>query len=444
MSITTKDLLITDEQKQEMRDREEILDRIYSAFVNDGLIVNANDDMAARVTISDLLTLEDVERFVPQVVIRILHEAREPHLVISQLFDKIRLERGQTIQIGAIGAITIHELPEGGEYKPSDIQMDSGDMVGLSVRKYGCLLQFTEEMIEDSQWDVIGLWMRAAGRAFARNREKRASQLLAVQGEVVFDNADATNAFYGVTTGRNIAGTQNGSMTANDIFDMFAFLSLRGFNPDTILMHPLAWSMFATDPELREIVMQGSRLMSRKLPTGLPDPGWPTTLGGLGARTKATGQGLGSKPDTSLSSAYQKIGSIAHTAQLSALGATFQSAPGFLGMPISVLVTPFLPFANGVTATGNSASVATTTVVVVDSSMVGAFIEKTGLSSEEFRDPMRDVRNMKLRERFGLVLYEQGKGLAIAKNIVLAKNYVFENTNTATLSALAPRTNLIS
>jgi len=437
------DLLLSSDDQKKLEQDLQILDRVHCAFVNDGHVHGAIDgkDVSARIEIQDLLTTQDIERFVPQVVIRILHEAREPYLMISTLFDHIRLDRGQTIQIGAIGAISVHEVPEGGEYKPVDLQLDSGEMIGISVRKYGCLLQFTEEMIEDSQWDVIGLWMRAAGRAFARNREKRVSQLLNVQGEVVFDNANAANAFGGATTGRNIAGAANGTMTANDLFDMFAYLSMREFTPDTLLMHPLAWSMWATDAELKEIVLLNGQLTSRRLPGGAADPGWPTTLGGKGTRTAGTGLGLGTS-DPNVGAAYQKIGSVAGTAQLSALGATFEARPDFLPRPLNVLVTPFLPFSNNATVSG--ARVSTTTVVVLDSSATGAFIEKTALATEEFDNPMRDVRNMKLRERWGLVMYQQGKGVCIAKNIVLAKNYVFDNTNTATLLEINQRTSTVS
>ena len=58
----------------------------------------------------------------------------------------------------------------------------------------------------------------------------------------VFDNASPTTTAdpneYGTTTGRDITGAFNGSMTLNDIFDMYAFMAMRGFIPDTLIMHP--------------------------------------------------------------------------------------------------------------------------------------------------------------------------------------------------------------
>ena len=441
MPIKTLDKLILteDEQKKFAKDQE-ITENIYRIFTNDGYIVDAG--FSQKVTIKDLLTLQGVQRFVPQVVTRILHEAREPALVISSIFDRVRLERGQTIQIGAIGAISVSEVPEGGEYQTSDIVYDSGNMVGLSVRKYGTLLQFTEEMFEDSQWDVVGLWMRAAGRAFARNREQRASLLLNEQGVVYFNNRTPATAISGVTHGRNIAGAANGSITANDLFDMYAFLAMRGFVPDTLLIHPLAWAVFATDPEMKEVVLENGRLTSRRMPGGGPDPGWGTELNKLGWRTTAEGTGLGSTAgagtayagftDPNIPAAMQKIGSIPYSNYLSALGATFQVQPRYLPGPLTVLVSPFVPFTASTSATGNENTVATCSLIMLDSSAVGAFIEKTPLTTEEFNDPLRDTRSMKLRERWGLALYEQGKGVVIAKNIVVTRHYNFQNTNQIT------------
>ena len=130
---TLNQLLPTEEQKQHAARDLQILDRVYTAFTNDGKVLAEKG--ATQISVRDLLGTKDIERFVPQVVTRILMEAREPNLLISTLFDHVKLERGQTIQIGAIGALTIHEVPETGEYKPVDLQLDSGEMVGLTVKK---------------------------------------------------------------------------------------------------------------------------------------------------------------------------------------------------------------------------------------------------------------------------------------------------------------------
>ena len=54
-------------------------------------------------------------------------------------------------------------------------------------------------------------------------------------GQTVFDNAAPAQSEFGVCTGRNIAGAQNGSMTLNDLLDIYAYLWMRGFMPDTLI-----------------------------------------------------------------------------------------------------------------------------------------------------------------------------------------------------------------
>ena len=252
-------------------------------------------------------------------------------------------------------------------------------------------------------------------------------------GTIVFNNDQSvpTDAGYiGALTGRDIAGDPNGSMTLNDIMDLYTFLFMRGFIPDTILMHPLAWKVFSTDPEVREIVLKGAVLTSRRLPNGGPAQGWPTGHGGLGLRTKATGTTGASSAGTSLSTSSPFV------ATLNPLNATFNVAPGFLPSPMMVLVSPFVPFVSSVASIGKP----TTSVIMADSSNCGILALRDPVSMEEFADPARDIRSMKIRERYGMNVVEQGKSIAIAKNVVIDRNYVFENTNMQTLEVISQST----
>ena len=62
---------------------------------------------------------------------------------------------------------------------------------------------------------------------------------------------------------------------------------------------------------------------------------------------------------------------------------------------------------------------------------------KEGVSVDEWNDPERDIRAMKLKERWGMALLAQGKGVACARDVVLKDNYVFENSNAVKLGPLA-------
>jgi hypothetical protein len=417
----------------ETKDDRAAFDKVYTAFTNQGYVEH-EDGSSDVLEVNDLVATPDVARFIPQVVETVVREALEPQLlIIPNLFEQVSIERGSRVQIGAIGALSAAEVPEGGEYKQVDIQMDGGDMVAVNISKHGLMIKVTDEVITENQFDIIGLWLRAAAKALARHKEQYAMRLINEMGITVFDNTTPASAMYGSTTGRDITGAGNGSMTANDIWDMYAELMLRGFSADTALMHPLGWRCFMNDPEMREQVLKGSTLATRQAPKGSFAKAWGTSHGGLGVRHTATGQ------ETVTQGTSTKIGASAWVNTLNALGATFNLAPQYLPTPLRVLVTPYIPYTPpaGSAATPYSGR---TNVIMADSSNCGILVTKENVTTEEFDDPARDIRSLKLRERWGMAFVEQGKSITKAANIAIARNYVFENTNAITLGNLSAST----
>lgn len=408
-----------------------VFEQYYQAFTNNGLMTS-KDNVTEHVTeIKDLLTSPDATRFIPQVVQTIIREALEPNLmVVNELFQEIRIERGSQVQLGALGAMTAGEIAEGAEYPETMFDVsDVGDMIAFTTSKHGLMIRVTEEVIQDSQWDVMGLWLRAAGKALARHKELYAMRLLDTMGQTIYDNTTPSNGQLGTTTGRGIDGIQNGSMSCNDLFDMYAYLLHRGFTPDTLIMHPLAWRVFMCDPETREIVLKGATLASRKLPAGSYAPAWGSEFGGKGITTKATGVETLTNPTTGT---VEKIGASAWLQTLNGLAATFNIAPQYLPTPLRVLVTPYITYTAPVY--NSSASKGKTSIIMTDSSNCGLLVTKQGVQTAEFTDPLRDIRALKVNERYGFGLLEQGKSVAVANNISIVRNYVFENVNSVTLS----------
>ena len=88
-------------------------------------------------------------------------------------------------------------------------------------------------------------------------------------------------------------------------------------------------------------------------------------------------------------------------------------------------------------ASGSDAAynVNVTDIIMADSQNAGLLMTKEGVSMDEWNDPERDIRAMKIKERWGMALLAQGKGVAVAKNVVIADNYTFENVNNADLAA---------
>lgn len=429
-----------------IKDEAQEFSKYYSAFTNSGYIrdeesVTGWSDEPMQV--EDLLTLPDATRFIPVVVQTIVREALEPNLlVVPNVFQTVNIPQGRMVQIGALGAMVAGIIPEGAEYPTQDLDVDGGDIVAVTITKHGLQLRVTDETIEESQWDVMGLWLRAAGRALARHKENTACKLLNEFGMTVMDNRnpgtveDTTQ--YGTLTGRDITGAFNGSMTLNDIFDLYAWLVQRGFTPDTLIMHPLAWKTFAIDPEIREIVLKGATLASRRMPEGTFSPGWGTSHEGKGLRTTATGAGTAAGYGTPPDPVLGKIGANPWVSTLNPLAATFQIAPQYLPTPLTVLVSPFAVYQRGGAsiATGTptvTRSYPTTTVTMLDRTSTGVLVQRTPVSTEEYDDPARDIRALKIMEKWGMHLLEQGKAVACAKEVVITRNYVFDNSNVVTL-----------
>lgn len=386
----------------------------------------------------DVFYTEDLTRYIGTTVTRLVEEAIEPDLlVVPNLFQEISYEGpGRTVEIGSIGAIHAEEVPEGQEYPEPDFDYGDGYIIQLGINKHGLKMRVTEEVISDNLFDVFGLWMRMAGRALARHKEEYAIKLLAEMGYDVFDNSSPGTSANGVCTGRDITGTQNGAMTIHDIFDMWTFGYLRGFNYDTILMNPLAWKTFMNDPMSREIMFSGGVLASRSLPAGST----ANTGFGVGAFGK-----LGYKSDPTGNDINNLGGKLAgpnpFTTDLNPLGNTYNIAPTYLPSPMKVIVSPHVPYSTA-QKKDEAGAIKVTDVYMADSANCGLLMTKEGVSMDEWNDPERDIRAMKLKERWGMALLAQGKGVACARDVVLADHYVFDNVNNAQIT-VGDGTNLV-
>lgn len=398
---------------------------VMDALNNRGYM-EVEDGNINRYSLKDLVTSEDLMRFFPTAVETVVREAIEPNLFIAdRLFQKITIERGTRVQIGALGAMEAGRVGQGGEYPERQLDLDGGDMVAITTQKYGLKISLTEDALKENQFDVVNIWLRAAGKALARCKEKVAAKLINEMGYKVFDNANPATAYFGSTTGRDITGAANGSMTSTDVFELYAYLLNRGFNGDVLLMHPLAWKTFMTDTEMREVVLSASTVAKVQ---GAPAPNWGTSHYGYGLRTTATG-------NEKLNGNTAK-GPSAWAQTLNPLGAQFSVAPKYLPTPIEVIVTHFMPFVYGPKGTERMDSGCVTNVVLVDSSNCGVMGQSEPVRIDRWTDPERDIENIKMREAYGFAPLEQGKAIAKASNINVARNYNFENVNQRTLSAL--------
>jgi len=412
---------------------------VYKAFTNRGLMLNDKGE-ATKFELRDLVATQDLTRFIPQTVEVVIREALEPNLfIVDKLFQQVNIPRGSRIQIGAIGAMEAGKVGQGGEYPEKFVDLDGGDMVALTTDKHGVKISMTQEVLDENLFDVVGIWLRAAGRALARHKERSAAKLVNEMGYDVFDNIAPSNSYIGVTTGRDISGTANGSITVNDVFELYTYLLHRGFSPDVLMMHPLAWKTFMTDTEMREVVLANSTVASYRNPNGNAAANWGTSHGSYGLRTTATGN--------SETSGDTIKGGSAWTQSLNPLGATFNIAPRYLPTPLEVLVTQYVPYRYGTRGAGTANETTKSglsNLIMVDSSNVGVIGQSMPVTMDRWADPERDIENIKIKEAWGLAVLEQGKGIAVARNITTDRNYNFENANNQVLSEIPRDSGILS
>ena len=392
--------------KQELDNKDEIND-LYTAFNNGGV---TSEGM--KLSLQDAVNTPMASMSFKRVITEVMQEAIEPILVGTRLLTTIRMDAyGTQINFGTLGAIGPADLSmaEGQEYPEFSIQRGGGTATA-NIGKHGLAVKITEEMLKFSQWDVMGLHVRQASRALARHKEKLIFNLINNAGVVVFDNANPTTAEIGRTTGRSLTGAGNGSMTVDDFYDMYAKSMERGFTPNVVLCHPLAWAAFVKDPNMRAIVLEtgnGSWF------NGLPQNVYPSLTNAWKQATRQSGIPASNPTEA------ERVG-------------TQQSNIGFPVMfpfgGLTVIPTAFVPF---------DTNTKTTSIIMMDTTEVGALVVAEDPTMEEWKDPARDIYKLKMRERYGFALFNQGHAISVARNISIEPNALVLPP-TAFVSGLSP------
>lgn len=320
------------------------------------------EEAKKSIQLAEALTTADANILMPKVVQQVTSAAAETQLIISEMFKRVNLESGRSMEFVHFGAIRAHEIPEGSEYPEESLNLTTQSLgpVEVRVKKYGLRVAITNEMVEESQWDVVGLHIEAAGRALARKKEEMAFRAFSQNGHVVFDAAEHQPGDAGYPTGRGFDGELNGTLTAEDMLDMAVSIMSAGFTPTTLIMHPLTWSLFAENEFIKNS-------------TG----------------TAAFGQGAVDAK-------------------------TIKDANPSNSLGLEVIFSPFVPF---------NQSDKTFDFYIIDRNNIGVQLVKDDITTENFDDPYRDILNLKIMERYGLGVLHGGLGIAVAKNVAFRKTY---------------------
>jgi hypothetical protein len=203
--------------------------------------------------------------------------------------------------------------------------------------------------------------VRKAGEAMARLKEEKIFIQFSKHGHIVYDNDIRQKYPEAGTTGCDIDGNMNNTMSTEDMIDLFIAVMMNGFNPTDIIMHPLTWSVFFKNDLIHSLSH--------------------AALGG---------------------------------SQVTNLSISPETVQGRIPFAININFTPFAPF---------NFDTKKFDMYVVDRNNIGILLVKDPLSTEQFDDPMRDIQTIKVKERYGIGVLNEGKAVATARNLAFARSY---------------------
>lgn len=340
----------------------------------------------ADVAFQDGAFMWDNPMLIPRVIEDFIREPRGIVPTITPLFQKIRFDGpGQTAVFPAASSYTAGNLdiPEGGTYPEGTVQW-AGTVVS-TMGKCGIAVRFTEEMLRFSQYDIMGLHLRAAGAALVKWKEGKCARHLNEQGSTFIDNSDPSAR---QTTGRGIDLQFNGTLTLQDLLAGYTDMLHDGFIPNTLIMHPFAWTIFAQDPTMRAwAYAQGGMIWQRYQGEVQQMRQWMKGMNGT----------------TEMSEGGQ-----------AEVNTTYSDVPAIFPYPLRIVVSPFIEY----DATDN-----TTSIILCDSNEIGIIAVNEEATADEFNDPELDIKKVKIRERYSINILNEGRALRVFKNVILERGW---------------------
>jgi len=414
---------------------EELVTKVVNAF-------HYGNFDGEKVSIRDMITSKDFSQIFYAAVEVFLTQAIAPARVITDnLFTTIPFnKKGAQFVFRTFGPSNVEEVPEGAEFPDASPSMnDQAYRLAIEIKKYGAKIPVTSEMMEEDSWGLVAFLLKNLALALLNKKEYLGVNLLNENaGWVLADNHEPDNSQLGSLTGRGIDGKFNGTLTIEDLLAAMTWMSTRGYNVDTIVIHPFAWIMLARDKEISDLAFRNITYVP-----GTAE-GWGDPFGQFGPTLSKFGSGIGSgatTPDYPVDPVFGKLGIGYYSyPNLTPFGATYSATNAITGAAVKVVTSPLVPFfkvsggsaSSGVTpANGKYA----TNIILADSTRCGLILQKERPVMEEWKDPDREVNFMKVRERYGMALQELGRGVGLIKYAVVDKNYSFINNNSVALGA---------
>lgn len=337
-------------------------------------------------SIKETIMTTDVVDLVPRIIESKMIEAEDTQSVISPFFTKVQAgNTNGTVVVPIIGELQAHEVAEGGAYNDEAVEINTLEYNSIEVRpkKIGLKVTLSEEVIMDSYWDIMEANLSRIGGAMARYKDEWCAREFSEHGHIVFDNALAAQNPDAATTGLGEDSLPNNTLSVEDFMSMCLALMANDKTPTDVIMHPLCWLVFARNAMVGQGLTFGA-------------------MGAMNVNPFGTTQGTGGFAGLSNNMGPQQF-------VLNESQARFN-----LPMPINVILSPRVKF---------DKQNKTFDMYVIDRNNIGAIVQREDLSVEKWTNPEIDVRIIKAKERYGIGIMDNGKGIAVAKNISAMPSY---------------------
>lgn len=318
--------------------------------------------------------------------------------------------------IPAFGWLNAAEVGEAQEYPEGTAEFQR-NATSVMIKKYGIRVAVTAEMLDADELGLFGLHVQAAKLAMNRKKEEvifaqftgngdaaRSKAMTAFDNAIGFGSAngsahisttanlstlfDATDkdawannsAPTGAdvdyrTTGRDKQGYFNGTLHLFDIVSTMAALVADGYEPTEMLVHPIAWAVFAQNP----------------------------MFNGFQYYNQAAAQDPKTAPN---------------------MQATGPQDFGRVRMPwaLTMHISPFV----GINYQIAASNLPILTDVYIGSRRNGLLLlQGKPLQQDSYSEIAREIYNVRLREYYGVGLADMGRSWRAIKNIRVAPSYDF-------------------
>lgn len=384
--------------------------------------VDIKGEIKGRVRMQDTLALPNASIVIPHVMTQFVKQGVEPMLIGTRLLQRIQYQPGLQIQFPAIGALYAEDAAPGSSLPEFTPDMGGQATNEIKVGRSGLAIKLFEDIMRWSQYNLVQFWLRLAGQALARHKEEKIFRYITAVGTVAFDNTTRTNGLTGAyTSGRNNDGTLNGSITMDDLMQMYTIGLQQGFIMDTILIHPLTWLMWLRDPVLRTFQLQYGGGTWWNMWQG--DPRNRNDLASFPPLGEGSGQHV--NPPTGA----QDAPAATPVADWDQRLTSTPKPPSYLGLAFNIIPSPFVPF----DTTNNTAD-----LIMFNSQNLGALIVDRDPRVVEWTDPLLALRKIQIEETYGLAIYNEGQGIVVAKDVKVAANKIPDDNIYVTGSVTLP------